>query len=285
MNTFLSPGITEFTFPDGQPHIKINSDFDIEKSVVCRITNPADLFKVELLASMLPKRKTLSIAYLMGGRMDRAISDAEPFTLKVVADSINAMGWGKVKIFCPHSHVAMDLINNSQRILDAEELFYRTSIYSSIIMYDPAFFIDLSSLDARFYIRTGYEFSIVFPDKGCADRMRDTISFSDFRHANYVVLDKKRELSTGKILGMRIIEGTPSKHCLILDDLCDGGATFAGAGECLRESGAERVDLAVCHGIFSKGGAIANIDHSFTTNSYRDKNGSTFVTVQEINFG
>jgi len=276
MNTFLSPGITELTFPDGQPHIKVTDEYDVQAPVICRITNPADLFKLQMLASMNPFRNGLTIVYLMGGRMDRSISNREPFTLEIVAKAINAMEWKKVNIFCPHSQVSMELINNSNRLLVEEEHFYRMSIYAAAGKFTP--YLDMSNPEndgiansnIRFMVRNGHVFSIVFPDKGCSDRMRDTIDFKDFRHANYVVLDKKRELSTGKILGMKIVEGTPSAHCIILDDLCDGGATFMGAGECLRESGAERVDLAVCHGIFSKGGAIKNIDHSFTTNSYRD---------------
>ena len=72
------------------------------------------------------------------------------------------------------------------------------------------------------------------------------------------------------------------KKCLIVDDICDGGGTFVGSAKLLIEAGADRVDLYVTHGIFSKGIPIHCIDHVWTTNSYYEGESSDYITVFDI---
>ena len=50
------------------------------------------------------------------------------------------------------------------------------------------------------------------------------------------------------------IEGSViNKRVLIVDDICDGGATFTSLAKVLKNAGAVYIGLHVTHGIFSKG--------------------------------
>jgi ribose-phosphate pyrophosphokinase len=63
---------------------------------------------------------------------------------------------------------------------------------------------------------------------------------------------KTRDVSTGKLTGFTLEPIPAGGHYLVVDDICDGGGTFIGLGEKIREQGAF-ADLFVSHGIFSKG--------------------------------
>lgn len=83
------------TFPDGEPHIKFLEDIDRKDSynVVCRITNPTELFVVMQVGHILKRQGVLfnlTILYLMSMRMDRVINFNEAFTLEIVANMINS---------------------------------------------------------------------------------------------------------------------------------------------------------------------------------------------------
>ena len=84
---------------------------------------------------------------------------------------------------------------------------------------------------------------------------------------NIVECSKKRNMQTGKLSSFKVPEKV-KKTCLILDDLKDRGGTFAGLAKTLRENGAKRVELAVCHNI--QDNIPEGIDKMYTTNSFAD---------------
>jgi ribose-phosphate pyrophosphokinase len=98
---------------------------------------------------------------------------------------------------------------------------------------------------------------LCFPDKGAAARYG-----KDF-NLPCVILDKVREQSTGKILGMSIDNAgivPSSTNILIVDDICDGGRTFREASILLYKCGAKNVHLYISHGIFSQGTEVLHND-------------------------
>lgn len=255
-----------FRFPDGQPHFKLETyerDFS-SVTIEARITSPADLFEVLLVNDVLRQHGysevNLDILYLMGARMDRAISSQEPFTLQTVSRLVNGAGFSRVRILDAHSETALRLIRHS----------------SNVLPYDVV----------KQVVTTLGAVDIVIPDKGAAARCLDL--------ANYVGRDviycqKHREMSTGNLSSFSI-EGPwdlvkDGKPKLIIDDICDGGATFLGLAKVLREAGAQKAFLYVTHGIFSKGSLDADlIDWTYTTNSFRDDNsGLARITTIPVN--
>lgn len=234
-----------FTFPDGQPHFILETyevDFN-EVTVETAIKSPSDLVLVCLVSSVLRQhgysQVNLDVRYLLGARMDRAIGWNEPFTLDVVARIINSCGFSRVRILDAHSEVATRLIRNSTNLLP------RGAVLQAVNALGGA--------------------QIVIPDKGATDRVMKMLP-----SCLPVQAFKRRDTETGVLSGFGILDAYLVKNAsvLIVDDICDGGGTFVGEAQVLREAGAKTVNLFVTHGIFSKGLPLKGIDRIYTTDSF-----------------
>lgn len=245
-----------FTFPDGQPHFKLETYERDFTSVIIEmaIKSPTGLLEVLLVNDVLRQHGyaevQLDVRYLMGARMDRAISTMEPYTLQTIARCINSCGFSKVRILDAHSDTAIKLIRNSENVLPQ-------AIVKQII--------------------TTTNCTVVVPDRGATPRVDALIPFNYGRVQCY----KKRDISTGMLSGFSVdhYESNPNGHgsgLLLVDDICDGGGTFVGLAKELRKRGAKSINLFVTHGIFSKGTPLEGIDQIYTTDSlcsdghYRD---------------
>lgn len=247
--------VTISQFPDGQPHVMLDEG-SLERTslakVECSITSPKDLMVLMMITEVLraqhpPKKlESLTINYLMGARMDRRIDLRQPFTLRVVTDAINSLGYERIYLFDVHSEVSSALLNaeNVLPILQIRNIEYL--------------------LKEEFK-----EIILIAPDVGATKRV-EVVAGEVNRPVVHCV--KHRDPQTGRLSGFQILEKdlVDGKSCLIVDDICDGGGTFVGIAKKLREAGAERVFLYVSHGIFSKGFELAGIDRIWTTDSYRD---------------
>lgn len=91
---------------------------------------------------------------------------------------------------------------------------------------------------------------LVGPDAG-SKRKINRLASETF--VPYVTLDKTRK--DGKVHHEDLTPDTLSGNVLIVDDICDGGATFISAGQMLRRTQPRitKLGLYVTHGIFSAG--------------------------------
>jgi ribose-phosphate pyrophosphokinase len=186
----------------------------------------------------------------MAARMDRVMTEGEPMALRVVADKINALNFNQIRIFDPHSDVAMALIRRSRAIPNVDFVKKVTE-----------------KLDNQ-------DLVLIAPDAGALKKTY--LVAQSIGGIQVVECTKKRNLNDGSLSGFKVFaEDLTGKTCLITDDICDGGGTFLGIGVELKKLNAAKVLLAVSHGIFSKGFDVANVDMIFTTDSYQD-----FVDVQ-----
>lgn len=254
----------KFRFPDGQPHLEMvdpGALVGAGATINCRITNSQELIEVLMAADIYhrnhPGRELqLNIAYLMAARMDRPMPydgiKYHPFTLKVVADVLATGNFTSVSIFDPHSDVAPALLN-------AE----------AILPYGQ---VEIASALADI---------IVAPDAGASKRVALLAEMAD---KPWTQAFKHRDMSTGHLSGCVLAEpaAVDGKHCIIVDDICDGGRTFVTLAAKLREAGATTVDLYVSHGIFSGGYHLGGIDKIYTTNSYLNYDDApTHMTVMD----
>ncbi len=258
------------TFPDGQPHIRIdvasvNTAWYAEPlRIFSRINNPSDLLQVLFAKNTLTymgfEIVELHVSYLMAARMDRVMLDGEPFSLKVVAQMINIAGFSKVKIFDPHSEVSTALIEKSYAV------------------NNHAFVADaLAHYFASHKTRT---YSLVSPDAGALKKIHKLAAHLD----EYEVIEcsKMRDLKTGALTGFNTAaDDLTGKICFIIDDICDGGGTFAGTAKMLKSKGASKVHLIVSHGIFSKGTKIEAVDDIYTTDSYANIAGVNCFSISK----
>jgi ribose-phosphate pyrophosphokinase len=200
----------------------------------------------EAIDDLVPHKfamKTIIFYYLPNARYDRHMFKGDAAALKVFAQQVNAMGFDAVCAVDPHSYVPDNLFNCFQSIPQKEIAVHYAN--------DPL--VDY----------------LVAPDAGAAKKIAETAKEVD---KPYITMSKVRNLKTGEITGMRILDDVDltDKTVMILDDICDGGRTFIEAAKHLREAGAKRVELYVTHGIFSKDveNLLDNgIDHIYTTNS------------------
>lgn len=270
--TFLSTNVEEFNFPDGQPHVKVK---DFPSWQTCRIANSDDLVKVCLLLDTYHragKSLDLTVLYMMGERMDRAISENEPNSCAVICEmlrtQIEKMSDTSIRLLSPHSDVVSQNIkgypDRSEYEMLMESTFYDLAIKN---------FLGYAGVSPQELEYRQTKFSIVLPDKGALERIKDTPIMRWWPNANLVVMEKVREITTGKITGIKMCSGSPAKLSIILDDLCDGGATFIGASKELRVSGSvgdKKIGLAVVKGVFSKGTKLDGIDFIATTNAFQE---------------
>ena len=245
-------------FPDGQPHVKIDVQqaAKLERKaplrIFTRLNNANDLllalFVKNTLDYMEFEQVELHISYLLAARMDRVMLDGEPFSLKVVAALLNQAGFKKVLIFDPHSEVSTALIDRSYAVTN--HLFVKDALSDYIRSHSPE------------------ELCLVSPDAGALKKIHKLAQFLGIEHV--VECMKERDVRTGALTNFKAMtDGLHGETCFIVDDICDGGGTFAGTAKMLKEKGAGKVNLIVSHGIFSRGTAIEHVDTIYTTDSYK----------------
>lgn len=177
-----------------------------------------DAIRATASPTRIPK---LVLPYIPGARQDRANPTGDVgFMLKTVSRLINAYEFESVLVADAHSPVAGQLIDN-------------------LIEYP------LETIYSHLY--KGYG-GVIAPDKGAQERGEVAASVLG---RPLVYGRKVRDVSTGRLSGFEV-DVVPGTHYIVVDDICDGGGTFLGLGEKIREQGAY-ADLFVTHGIFSKG--------------------------------
>ncbi len=248
----------EMTFPDGQPHIELDSPLQQDRllltidlygvEIVARVTSPTDLVRIGLASDVLRRagceKLHLFLTYLMGERMDRPIGPEHPFTLRVVTEMIKSFGFDSITLLDPHSDVAPALLNAKVKT----NMEFIEQVVSWYAHKDIIF---------------------VAPDAGAAKK----VSYLGQVFSRPVLYcTKKRDEKTGKLSGFHVGVSTKldaDPIYLIVDDICDGGGTFVGLSEVMHGLGADKIDLAVTKGIFSKGLPLRGIDRVFTTRAYK----------------
>jgi ribose-phosphate pyrophosphokinase len=248
---WLYNGIQVMTFPDGQPHIRLSSDIAAEDAIrlVWPIRNPAELVQLMEISNALDgvfaRKKTLFIPYLMGARSDRHMVPGDSCDLAVVAACINLCGFERVEILDVHSDVALQLIHRSVNI-DNSELLRHYKMPNAIL---------------------------IVPDAGGIKRADKYMALCP-NIKDVVTCAKWRNTETGEIR-LRVLEPERcvDRNCVIIDDLCDGGATFLSIHNQISPS---HLALIVTHGIFSKGWypLAYRFQQIIVSDSFTDMNGA-----------
>lgn len=243
-------------FPAGEVGVSAHFDNNSTKTdlvkIFAHLTSSDEVMKLLMLTDALKRQYPnaqleLHLGYIPYGRQDRVCSEGESLSIKVFANLINAQEYSRVVIFDPHSDVTPALLNNCQVITQRE-------IFNKLFAYK----ISSECRDV-----------IIAPDFGASKKVLDI--YNDGHFKEMMVADKVRDLKTGYITDFDFTGDVEGKHCVVVDDILDGGATFTLIGNALVERGAKSLSLVVTHGIFSKGTEpITSIyDNVYTTNSYQ----------------
>lgn len=237
-------------FPDGQVQLEITEclcNFKDDLKVITRLCNGNDLFLLLQLDDILKRngiRYDLFISYLISGRCDRLFNYGQAITVDVVTNLLSSLYCRKIEILEPHSD--------------------RSTLGNNV-----------TGLTNYILENTNIEFpcNIALPDRGSLDRTFDLIR--DWNERGIIVCSKVRDPKTNKLSGFKVentmdyVEGHP---IYLIDDLCDGGGTFLGLAEKLRELNPKSLNLMITHSIQSEGLVkVSNVyDRVYTTNSFYD---------------
>jgi len=240
-----------FIFSGGEPHIKIKPDFDVSETVTIthRINSFNDfgllLLAVDALKRMEVKLINVFIPYFPGARQDRVMIAGEPLSVKVYADILNGLKLNKITVFDAHSEVTPALLDNCE------------------VISNHAFIAEVLK-------KIGNEVKLISPDGGALKKIYKVSEF--LGGIDVVECSKSRDVKTGKLSGFKVYDDNlKGMDCLIVDDICDGGGTFIGLAEELKNKNAGKLYLAVSHGIFNKGfEAMSAFERIFTTDSFRE---------------
>ncbi|HFA49666.1 MAG TPA: ribose-phosphate pyrophosphokinase [Bacteroidetes bacterium] len=244
-----------FIFNGGEPHIKLELDDTIDPQeeilITQRICSSDDLILLLLATDALRrsgyKKISVFIPYFPAARQDRVMVPGEPLSVKVYADIINAQQYERVIIFDPHSDVTAALLNNVKIITN--EYFIKMVVEE-----------------------IGDEnICLIAPDAGAVKKAHSLAMKLNIQ--TIITCEKTRNVSNGKLSDFKVhADNLNNKTCLIVDDICDGGRTFIGIANELKNKNAGPVFLAVSHGIFSGGLDKFNgiLDGVFTTDSFRE---------------
>ena len=194
------------------------------------------LAQLKALLDSYKKVVSLIITYLPYGRQDKKVSNDSTFALVPFTNLLNYLNFSSVTIVDPHSNIAIDLIIGAIAQYPVSKVFNAAALTDTTLL--------------------------CFPDKGAVTKYSGVYNFLD-----YIYGDKVRDQATGYITKYNLI-GVPTwQNVLIVDDICDGGATFKLLAKELIFYGASNVNLFVTHGIFSNGLATlkeSGIERIFT---------------------
>jgi ribose-phosphate pyrophosphokinase len=245
-DNYAAAGIEAFFFPGGEPHVKL-PDFSKEALVLhLKLRTWRDVGLAAVLCDALTNQRgylpPTFMPYLPGARQDRT-DGLTPITARVIGDLFK----GHVTTFDVHSRAAQTHFGNVGNMMPTSDLF----IGPNALPDDIA--------------------GIIVPDDGAFERA--TGFARCVVPTGYIQAKKKRDFKTGRILSYSLEPLPCPGTYIIVDDICDGGATFnLLVDEFLKDpfAGLSRLVMFVSHGIFSKGvDAIhPKIQKIYTTDSF-----------------
>lgn len=264
--------VREWKFPDGAIGVDIQAGSDLYPERVSRIWVDARIKTSDdimaLVMTMDALRQVykhaafaLYMPYIPYARQDRVCNAGEAFSLKAMGSIINMLNFVSVLVVDPHSAVAAGVI-------DKMDVYTQVDIFKDIKD-------DWSNI------------VLVAPDMGASKKTEDFAKAVGAKGILYC--NKRRNLTDGKILGLTLLNPeilSSDSELLVLDDICDGGRTFLEVADAIAAVvHVKTIELAVTHGIFSKGvNAVAcKYNHIYTTDSIAQEEAThSCLTVIEL---
>lgn len=247
-------------YPDGHKHIVLEGcewNKDPYINVVTRISSMDDLFILRQVDSILwhedIRINELLITYLLTARCDRRFSLGEAIDRDIVAHDLYMLHADKIFFYDLHSDP--EILTRNQR------------------MQNLAAIKDYLELN---------NYNVCFPDKGAYDR------YGHLCPQCNLVGEKHRKPDGISVSLTELYRLDTNKPILIIDDLCDGGGTFAALATELDVIYPDfKREIWVTHAIQKSGINLLAGKYSkvYITNSYADWNSAEFpdnVTVYDV---
>ena len=238
-------------FPDNTSQVwNINLPDSRFAEITWRFEKESEFIHLAQLVTLLHQYSyviILYLPYLPYGRQDKKVSQNTTFALRTFIKLLDSLNLDHIFVLDPHSSLIMEKLDNC------------TAWY-------PAY--------ERILLKLPHDF-VCYPDQGALNKYNPLINCYDDKYVPYIFGKKVRDQITGQITdySIKIWEGADSikdKTILIIDDICDGGATFIHLAKKLQEYNVKSISLFVSHGLFTKGLKPlkdAGIDHIYVYNN------------------
>ncbi len=231
LGTKLSP-LEIYVFPDGEKRVRVLERVVNEECVVIQPTSPEPdksymelFFIVDALRRSGAKKIKAVIPYLGYQRQDHVFRDGEAVSLEVIATLLKWGGVDEVISFDLHSIKIPEIFKIKLTHLSALSIF------------------------AKEIEKLGNNTVLVSPDMGGIRRIK--LLSSMLNGMSYAVIEKNRDLATGKVT-MSGISGEVKENAIIVDDMISTGGTIAGAAKLLKDKGAKNIYVFATHAVFSE---------------------------------
>jgi ribose-phosphate pyrophosphokinase len=235
---------------------RLNNWLDLEL-IVCTVASLRELGVEEI---------DLYVPYIVGARSDRKFEEGGNNYLRdVICPIINSLHFKTVTCIDPHSDVLEACVKGFRK--------------------ESNFDVVTNGL-AHFQIRDLNDIILISPDAGASKKIYKLAEQIGYK-GDIITCSKDRD-TDGK-LTRTVVPILPytDKDIIIIDDICDGGATFINIAKVVKniEGFNGKIYLVITHGIFSKGfGELQQyFDGIYTTNSYQDLLPDTQSFVKQFN--
>lgn len=220
-------------FPDGCPQVWNLPVHMLGESYVVtwKYENLTEYWSILQLGKLV-KITILIIWYLPFGRQDKIISNQTCFGLHIFIEQL-----------------MQGLLGTRIEVIDQHnEKFFPVGIKQS---FQPCHYFDTEGFDL-----------IAFPDISAHDKYERMYMYKGFsnRDIHKIIFQKIRNPTTGEITDYvistdsRLLENREAKKMVVIDDICDGGATFIKCAKILKDLfPAAELHLKTTYGIYSKG--------------------------------
>ena len=268
---------TSFKYPAGEWQVRLTEQGlssartcgDGGVRVAARVKSSDDLMQVILLGDAIKavtgRKSVLYLPYLPYGRADRRFQDGDCAGLDVFEQLLTPY----YTISTLDKHSTTPLVQSFNPKLPLKEFAFGRSR------------------------KPGCGVAVMFPDKGAFDRYSGMVGEYAYKPETRETIALKKFYCTksrdadGKITQTSVPLLDGPYDILVIDDICDGGATFKILAENLRKLNGPNVaamSLYVTHGIFSKGveTILEDYDHIYTTDSYYDGKSTDRITVAKV---
>lgn len=244
--------IKRFNFSGGEVQVRLENLPDVlgDFTIQANIRSSDDIMAVLLLRDAINcisthSRVHLICPYFPYARQDRSVYKGEAFGARVMSGLLNNANFETITVWDIHSDVSLEMLNNT--------------------VNRPASDFVVPHLNKNEFI--------VAPDHGAKER---AMRCSDLSGNSFLQMSKKRDPNTGYLslfsLDSLVDDFEKDYGAMIVDDICDGGRTFIGGGNILKQHIHGPLRLFVTHGIFSAGfdGLLEVFDEILVANLMTD---------------
>lgn len=278
-----------YKFPDGQQNIELfTSDWAYKEDSIVQIKSRLNNFNdLELiiatnacLRNLKVKEVHLFTPYFLGSRSDRDFTEGRGgnnYLKDVICPIINSLNFKTVTCIDPYSDVLEACIKGFKKESNLSLVnFAIDSIYPK--SYDCPQRYRKEGIASYIPLDVNDSFILVSPDAGASKKIYKLAEQIGYK-GDIITCSKDRDKDgklTKTVVPVAFEQLKSEKDFIIIDDICDGGATFINIAKAIKdERKSAKIYLIVTHGIFSKtfGELSQYFDGIYCTNSYKDIKG------------